>query len=228
MTQHILIIEDDTDIQELLKNFLQEEHYIVHAVGKGGDGLKYVQVSPPDLVILDLTLPDIAGETVCMQIRKDYADLPIIILTGKDDISTKVQGFKIGADDYVTKPFLIEELFARIQARLRPFTTDTTLIVGDLQLDKKTIEVKRNKIPISMTPLEFKFLEYLMENKGVVLTREMILNRIWQYSMDVESRVVDVYIGYLRKKIDDPFSIKLLHSVRGFGYSIKEPPESSV
>ncbi len=164
-----------------------------------------------------------SGEAVCQEIQKKYAGLPVIILTAKDSTSDIVRGLDLGADDYITKPFVAEELLARMKARLRNQGTDETkLTVGNLELDTKTLEVKRGEEAIQLTPKEFKLLEYLMRNTGRILTREMILNRIWLYSPDIETRVVDVYMGYLRKKIDNSNSHKLIHSVRGFGYMIKE------
>lgn len=164
-----------------------------------------------------------SGESVLLEIRKKYQDLPVIILTARDNISDIVQGLNIGADDYITKPFVADELLARVKARLRiGGEADTKLSIADLELDDKTLEVKRGNKNIQLTPQEFKLLEYLMRNKGRILTREMILNRVWLYSQDIETRVVDVYMGYLRKKIDQGFEKKLLRSVRGFGYMIKE------
>jgi len=150
--------------------------------------------------------------------------LPVIILTARDSISDIVQGLNLGADDYITKPFVADEFLARIKARLRRQggDSDALLKVADLELNNKTLEVKREGQIIQLTPQEFKLLQYLMNNKGRILTREMILNRIWLYSSDVETRVVDVYMGYLRKKIDNNHPKKLLHSIRGFGYVIKE------
>lgn len=163
------------------------------------------------------------GEGVCLEIKKNYPTLPVIILSAKNAVSDKVKSLKIGADDYVSKPFDLEELLARIQARLRTTGVDNEKIlqVSDLVLNPKTLEVKRGKRLIQLTPQEFKLLQYLMLNTGIVLSREMILNRIWLYSPDVETRVVDVYMGYLRKKIDTGHGHKLLHSIRGFGYTIK-------
>lgn len=150
--------------------------------------------------------------------------MPVIILTARDSISDIVQGLNLGADDYITKPFVADEFLARIKARLRRQggDSDALLKVADLELNNKTLEVKREGQIIQLTPQEFKLLQYLMNNKGRILTREMILNRIWLYSSDVETRVVDVYMGYLRKKIDNNHPKKLLHSIRGFGYVIKE------
>jgi DNA-binding response OmpR family regulator len=183
-----------------------------------------IKKSAPDIVILDLGLPDMTGESVCLEIRKNYPNLPVIILTAKDTVADVVAGLNLGADDYVTKPFVADELLARISARLRNQngSKDNKLSVDGLELDNKTFEVVRDGKQIQLTPQEFKLLEYLMNNKGRILTREMILNRVWLYSPDIETRVVDVYMGYLRKKIDQDFDKKLLHSVRGFGYMIKE------
>jgi DNA-binding response OmpR family regulator len=202
---------------------LTENGYTVKTASTGVSALALLKKSEPDLIILDLKLPDITGESVCAEIRKMYPTVPIIILTAKDALTDKVRALGLGADDYITKPFIADEFIARIKARLRNRVNDKpTVKVADLEIDLRQILVKRGNKTIHLTPQEFKLLEYLMNNKGVVLTRDMILNRIWLYSPDVESRVVDVYMGYLRKKIDNGFSKKLLHSVRGFGYTIKE------
>jgi len=152
----------------------------------------------------------------------EFPSLPIIILTAKNAISEKIEGFNLGADDYITKPIIPEEFLARVHARLRRETDNKTVIkISDLELDNKKVEVKRAGKLINLTPHEFKLLQYLMSNKGIVLSRERILNQIWSYSYEVESRVVDVYMGYLRKKIDGGYKNKLIHTIRGFGYTIK-------
>ena len=223
MTQSILVVEDDKGLQKYLKELLLDNGFAVQLAGDGIAALDYLQKTQPDLVVLDLGLPNMSGETVCLEIRKKYKDLPVIILTARDSIQDIVQGLNLGADDYITKPFVADEFLARIKARLRrQGESDTVLKVADLELNNKTLEVKRNGKSIQLTPQEFKLLQYLMNNKGRILTREMILNRIWLYSSDVETRVVDVYMGYLRKKIDSGNQKKLLHSIRGFGYVIKE------
>lgn len=223
MVSKILIVEDDTGLQKYLKELLLNNEYAPFAVSDGISALNTISKSPPNLVILDLGLPNMSGESVCQEIRKEYPDLPVIILTAKDSVSNIVQGLNLGADDYVTKPFIADELLARIKARLRHGgEADNKLKIADLELDRKTFEVKRDGKNIQLTPQEFKLLEYLMHNKGRILTREMILNRVWLYSQDIETRVVDVYMGYLRKKIDGKNGKKLLHSVRGFGYMVKE------
>jgi two-component system, OmpR family, response regulator MprA len=223
MTQSILVVEDDKGLQKYLKELLLDNGFAVQIAGDGIAALDYLQKTQPDLVVLDLGLPNMSGETVCLEIRKKYKDLPVIILTARDSIQDIVQGLNLGADDYITKPFVADEFLARIKARLRrQGEGDAVLKVADLELNNKTLEVKRAGKQIQLTPQEFKLLQYLMNNKGRILTREMILNRIWLYSSDVETRVVDVYMGYLRKKVDSNNPKKLLHSIRGFGYVIKE------
>lgn len=221
MTPTIILIEDDTSISEYIQAILTDEGFSVRATDKGITGLELVEELTPDLIILDLQLPDMQGESVCVELRKNHPSTPIIMLTAKTNLSDKVQGFNSGADDYITKPFAAEELIARIKARLRTGQDNTLLTVGDLVLDTKKVTVRRSGKEITLTPQEFKLLEYLMQNTGNVLSREMILSKIWSYSFDVQSRVVDVYMGYLRKKIDFDKSKKLIHSVRGFGYTIK-------
>lgn len=223
MIYKILVVEDDNDLRDYLKDLLSEHNYSVQTASNGAQALNQIQKSPPDLIILDLGLPNMSGEAVCMEIRKKYPDLRVIILTARDDAADMIKGFSLGADDYMTKPFNTDELIARVHARLRyKEGSDSKLKIADLELDNKTLEVKRNNRLIQLTPTEFKLLQYLMSNRDHILTREMILNRIWFYSQDIETRVVDVYMGYLRKKIDLGFKKKLIHSIRGFGYTIKE------
>lgn len=223
MASSILVVEDDNGLQKYLKELLLDNGYSVRVASDGAGALNSVEKLEPDLIVLDLGLPDMTGESVCLEIRKKYPDLPVIILTAKDTISDIVQGLNLGADDYMTKPFIADEFLARIKARLRARDGgDAKLQVADLELNKKTLEVKRGGRLIQLTPKEFKLIQYLMSNKGRILTREMILNRIWLYSPDIETRVVDVYMGYLKRKIDKDFSKKLIHSVRGFGYTIKD------
>lgn len=222
MTSSILLIEDDLTIRNYIQSLLVQSGYSIRATESGINALEMLGDLPPDLIILDLQLPDMQGESVCTEIRKSHPDLPIIMLTGKTATSEKVHGFSIGADDYITKPFAAEELLARVKARLKNQTAQTILTVGDLELNNKTVQVTRAGKKIALTPQEFKLLEYLMINKNIVLTREMILNKVWSYSSEVETRVVDVYMGYLRKKIDAGQTKKMINSVRGFGYSIRE------
>lgn len=217
----ILVAEDDETILDGIRSFLTDNNYLVDAVGDGAAALESVKRHKPDLVILDLGLPKITGESVCREIKKQFPDLPIIILTAKTQTSDIVSGFKLGADDYISKPFELEELMARIGVRLKK-EQNNIIKVDDLMLDPQAVVVTRGGQDIQLTPHEFKLLHYLLVNRGRVLTREMILNRVWQYSLDVDSRVVDVYVGYLRRKIDSKSKNKLISSVRGFGYIIKE------
>src|SRR3989338_11290857 len=204
MTNSILVVEDDSGVQKYLKELLLDNGFSVNTAADGIQALNHIQKTEPDLVVLDLGLPNMTGEAVCMEIRKKHPQLPVIILTAKDSITDIIEGLNLGADDYVTKPFVADELLARIKTKLRQDKlSDTTLKVGDLELDKQALEVRRGGKTIQLTPQEFKLLEYLMRNSGRLLTREMILNRVWFYSQDIETRVVDVYMGYLRKKIDN-------------------------
>lgn len=223
MVYTILVVEDDEGIRTYLKELLLDNGYNVITASDGVTALNIIKKSLPDVVVLDLGLPDMSGESIVTQIRKDFPELRIIILTAKDSVHDMVHGLSLGADDYMTKPFEAEVFLARVQARLRRRTgVDSKIKVADLELDTKTLEVKREEKLIQLTPQELKLLQYLMQNKGRILTRDMILNRLWLSSIDIETRIVDVYVGYLRKKIDSGFKKKLIHSVRGFGYMIKE------
>lgn len=220
MTYKILVVEDDTNIREYLVDAFKEAGYSVKQTADGAEALKMVKDSPPDLIVLDLGIESISGETVCEEVKKMYPDLPVIILTAKNTSTEVVRGFDLGADDYISKPFETDELLARIRTRLKQKGT-STLEIDDLVVDTSSYEVKRGGKIISLTAKEFKLLEYLILNKGAVLSRETILDHIWLYSPEIESRVVDVYIGYLRKKIDEGHENKLIKSVRGFGYTIR-------
>lgn len=222
MNSLILVVEDNEELSEFLRDLLVEQGYTVQVAMNGVTALKKLEANQPDLVLLDLTLPDMSGESICRDVRKMYPDTAIIMLTARDEVESKVKGLQMGADDYITKPFITDELLARIAARLRRHSGDSAILkIGDLELNTQSIQVTRDNKNIELTPQEFKLLEYLMSNQGIVLSRDMILSRVWQYSSEVDTRVVDVYIGYLRKKIDKGFKVKLIQSVRGFGYSIK-------
>lgn len=223
MISTILVVEDDEGIQSYLKQLLLDHNYNVVTASNGVNALKIIKKTQPDLVLLDLALPDISGESILQQIHTEYPDLRVIILTAKDSTQNMIQGLNLGADDYLTKPFVAEVLIARIQARLRRAGAETTVLqIADLELDTQTLVVKRAGKEIALTPQELKLLQYMMQNQGRILTRDMILNRLWMSAIDVDTRIVDVYIGYLRKKVDTGFSKKLIHSVRGFGYILKD------
>src|SRR3989344_5284342 len=178
MLQKILVVEDDASLQEYLKDLLSEADFYVDLASDGASALAILKKMKPSLVVLDLGLPKISGETVCTEIKRKYPEMPVIILTARGDTSDIVHGLNLGADDYLSKPFDGNELIARMKARLRE-TPESKLVVADLELDRSTLEIKRAGRSISLTPTEFKLLEYLMSNKGRVLSREMILNRIW-------------------------------------------------
>jgi DNA-binding response OmpR family regulator len=217
----ILVIEDDKDLQFALKEYLTGEYYFVDQAFTGAEGLRKASLHLPDLVILDLGLPDMDGESICQNLKKDYPQLPIIILTAKNTPQDAARGLGLGADDYLAKPFDLDEFLARIKARLKKGQKESELKIADLYLNRETFEVKRAGKKISLTRNEYNLLEYLLQNQGRVIPREMILSQVWGYQYDVQSRVVDVYIGYLRRKIDAPFDKKLINTVRGFGYMIK-------
>ncbi len=223
MPYTILSVEDDADIQSYLQKNLLDKGYSVLVASTGTAALKVIENISPDLALLDVLLPDITGESLCVEIKKKYPDIPVIFLTAQDSPSNIVHGFDIGADDYITKPFELEVLFARIKARLKKDKKIASDIIkmGDLVINRKTYEVKRGKKQIHLTPKEFKLLEYFINNPNIMLTREQILAVVWQYNFEVESRVVDIYTGTLRKKIDLGHKKKFIHSARGFGYMFK-------
>ena len=221
----IVVVEDDTDLSRYLEELLTAQRYVVHPVQQGVRALNLIEQVNPNLVLLDLTLPDIAGESVCTEIKKLNPQLPVIMLTAKDQDEEIVNGLNLGADDYITKPFRSEELLARIHARLRETPKDVIIRIADLEINTDTFEVKREGKLIPLTRTEYTLLHYLALNQGKVLTREMVLSNVWSYTPDVESRVVDVYVGYLRRKIDKNYPLKLIVSVRGFGYMLRPPKE---
>ncbi len=216
----ILVAEDDPSILNVIKDILIENNYSVEEAQDGVIAIEAVKRQAPDLLILDLGLPKLTGESVLVEVKKLFPNLPIIVLTAKNHTSDVVKGFELGADDYISKPFELEELLARVRLKLKT-EKDLKLVIDDLVLDAEKVYVERAGKEIKLSPHEFKLLQYLMMNQDKVLSRDMILNRIWQYSFDVDTRVVDVYVGYLRKKIDADHKKKLISSVRGFGYVIK-------
>lgn len=223
MNSTILVIEDTQELREYLTTLLADQGYKVLAAEEGTLALKLFEKTTPDLVILDLGLPTISGESVCKEIKQLSPQTQILVLTAKHTVADIANTLNLGADDYMPKPFEVDELLARIKARLRTNAqTEKVLKAHDLTLDTEKVEVTRGQKNIQLTPLEFKLLEYLLANKGRVLTRDMILARVWATSPDIETRVVDVYMGYLRKKIDKGHRTPILHSIRGFGYMVKD------
>lgn len=223
--KNILIIEDEKQIARFLELELRHEGYAADSVPDGREGLGKVETGKYDLVLLDIMLPGINGMEVLRRIRQ-FSEIPVIMLTARDEITDKVMGLDIGADDYVTKPFAIEELLARIRAAFRKKgrleNQPKDLRVHDLIMDLVGRQVTRNGNSIELTKKEYDLLEYLLRNKGIVLNRERILEDVWGYNYAGDTNVVDVYIRYLRSKMDDPFQNKLIHTVRGVGYVLKE------
>ncbi len=222
MTNRIMIIDDQQEIRTSLCQILIKEGYTVYPVTDETKTMQHIRTQSPDLILLDLLLPSISGETLCKEIRQRYPQMKILMLTAKTNISELVEGFTIGADDYIKKPFQTQELLARIKAHLRHTNPTDILCVGDMTLNTKTYEVKRGDMIISLTPQEFKLMHFFMTNQGKVLSREELLRHLWKCSSDIESRVIDVYVGYLRKKVDTSYDKKLFSTVRGIGYILRD------
>ncbi len=223
MSAKILIIEDEKQLARLMELELRHEGYEVGVAYSGPEGLEKLKENGFQLVLLDLMLPGIDGYELCGKIR-NFSEIPIIMVTARDAVQDKVKGLDTGADDYLTKPFSTEELMARIRAQLRRNSKDIhgILKIADLEVDTNQYRVKRAGELIELTKKEYDLLIYLIENAGIVLSREDILNSIWGYDYYGETNIVDVYIRYLRSKIDDPFEKKLIHTVRGVGYVVRD------
>lgn len=220
----ILIVEDEKKVAAFIKKGLEEETYAVDVAYDGEEGLYLGLENQYDMVILDLMLPTINGMEVLSRLRENKVDTPILLLTAKDSVEDKVTGLNTGADDYLTKPFAFSELLARIRVLLRrgKAETKTVLQINGLTLDLVSHKVKRNEEEIELTGKEYSLLEYFMRNQGKVLTRTMIAEHVWDYNFDTFTNVIDVYVNHLRKKIDKSYPDKLLHTLRGVGYIMKE------
>lgn len=227
----ILIVDDEQKISRFLELELNYEGYDVITANNGRDGFEKGQQEDVDLIVLDLMLPKLSGTEVCRRLRR-ISDVPIIMLTAKDDISDKINGLDIGADDYMTKPFEVEELLARIRVLLKrkfvsrnsheEIVNENKLSVGKLQLNKDSFIVKYEEETIDLTKKEFEFLQYLLSNKNIVLTREKILDNVWGYDYYGDTNVIDVYVRYLRSKIDQKYKDTIIETVRGVGYTIRD------
>ena len=221
----ILIVEDEKQMADFISLELKHEGYDVDICYDGEQGYEKAIKTNYDIILLDIMLPKINGMEVCRRLRTKK-DTPIIMLTAKGDITDKVNGLDIGADDYLTKPFEIEELLARIRVILRrkSQTENQSKIiqVADLRLDLEKKQVSRNNKNIELTKKEYELLEYLMKNNGIVISREKIIEAVWNYDFVGDTKIVDVFIRYLRSKIDDGYDKKLINTVRGFGYVIQE------
>ncbi len=230
-TQHarILIAEDDQGVRTSLTRALTFQNYGVTAVNDGAQALEAIDAQLPDLVILDVSMPHVDGLTACRMIREKYRSLPILMLTARHEVSDRVAGLDAGADDYVVKPFALEELSARVRSMLRRtnVTEETqNLVVADLVLDLRSRTAHRGKRELVLTKTEFDLLELLMQNVGIVLERDTLYDRIWGFNFETGSRSLDVYIGYLRRKTEEGGEPRVLHTIRGVGYIVRPPSES--
>jgi heavy metal response regulator len=220
----ILVIEDEKKVSEFIKRGLKEEGYAVDVASDGENGLFQAMEITYDLILLDLMLPRLDGINLCKKLRENNIQTPLIMITARDSVKDKVTGLDSGADDYLTKPFSFEELLARIRALMRKERNQqsTRLQVADLSLDLVSHKVWRGKEEITLTAKEYALLEYFMRNTGSIITRTMISEHVWDINFDTFTNVIDVYVNYLRNKIDKGQSIKLIHTIRGRGYILKE------
>ena len=219
----LLVVEDSSKMASILRRGLTEEGYAIDVVSNGVDAVWMATEESFDAIILDVVLPDIDGFEVCRRLRRAARWAPLLMLTARDDVSDRVRGLDAGADDYLTKPFAFEELFARVRSLVRrgPRERSAVLEVGDLALDPAEHSVRRGSEPIHVTPKEFALLQYFMQHAGEALTRPRLLEHVWDFAFDGDPNIVDVYVGYLREKIDRPFGRASLETVRGVGYRLR-------
>ncbi|MCL4251168.1 MAG: response regulator transcription factor [Anaerolineae bacterium] len=219
----VLIVEDQPNVSNYVKRALEEQGYAVDLAHTGREALDWADVVEYDIIVLDIMLPEIDGITVCRRLRSQDNQAAILMLTARDTVDDRVIGLDAGADDYLVKPFNLRELLARLRALSRRSTNkNPTLRIADLTLDPRTRVVMRNDTLIKLTSKEYAVLECLMRDPGSVLTRTEIAESVWNYDAFSQSNVVDVYIRNLRRKIDDPFELKLIHTVRGAGYRLSD------
>jgi heavy metal response regulator len=221
----ILVVEDETKMAAFIKRGLEEEGAAVDISTDGEDGLFRAKTGAYELIILDITLPLLDGLEVCRRLRQDRVATPVLLLTARDSVEMKVQGLDSGADDYLTKPFAFAELLARIRALRRRDRNEVNprLQIGDLALDPLTRKVSRAGQPIQLTSKEFALLECFMRHPDQVLSRTVLAEKVWDETFDAFTNVIDVYVNYLRNKVDRSFSTKLIHTVRGAGYVLRRP-----
>jgi two-component system response regulator MprA len=223
MRARLLVIDDDEQLLTALRRALAYEGYDVAVASAGEEGLRLARDVPPDLVVLDVRLPGIDGLEVCRRLRAG-GDVPVLMLTARDEVADRVAGLDAGADDYLVKPFAVDELLARVRALLRRRTPTTSgeLRVADLTLDPATRGVRRGGRDLTLTPKEFDLLALFLQHPRQVLTRERLFERVWGYDFDGQSNVLDVYVGHLRTKLEADGESRLLHTVRGVGYVLRE------
>lgn len=220
----ILVVEDEKKVASFIKRGLEEEEFSVDVAYDGEEGLDLAEANPYSLIIMDLMLPKMGGLDVIRQLRIKEINVPVLCLTAKDAVDDIVAGLDSGSDDYLTKPFAFAELLARVRALLRRGSQDrgAEIVFADLRLDPVTHRVWRGDKEIDLTAKEYGLLEYFMRNPNQILTRTMIAEHVWDYTFDSFTNIIDVYVNYLRKKVDRDFSLKLIHTARGMGYILKE------
>jgi len=218
----ILIVEDEPGVAQFIEQGLLESGYAIDVARDGQDGLEYALAANYDLIVLDIMLPKIGGLEMLREIREQGIKIPVILLTARDTVDDRVQGLDSGADDYLVKPFAFPELLARVRALLRrpPLQAEPIMRVGDLEMDVALHEVRRAGQVIQLSQREFSLLELFLRHPAQVLTRTQIMEHVWNFNFYSETKVVDVYIGYLRRKIDNDFDYPLIHTVRGAGYRL--------
>ena len=223
----LLVVEDNRRLSQSLRISLEEDGYAIDAAYDGQEGEDLAEMTPYDAIILDIMLPKKDGLEVCRDLRNKHVNIPIIMLTARDTVDDRVKGLDSGADDYLVKPFALNELRARLRALLRRESPDRTVLltVADLTLDPATHRVERGGQPITLTTKEYALLEYFIRNPERLITREMAESHVWSYDFDGISNVIDVYVRRLRRKIDDPFPTKLFETVRGAGYRLRRQAE---
>jgi heavy metal response regulator len=225
----ILVVEDEKKVASFIKRGLEAARYSVDVEHDGEAGLKRLLEGEYDLVVLDVMLPRLDGLSLMKEMRQQRVNVPVLLLTARVTVADKVMGLDLGADDYLTKPFAFEELLARVRALLRrgASAAPAVLAIADLRLDPATREVTRGNRQIELTPKEYALLEFLLRRRDQVLSRAVIAQHVWGVHYDTFTNVIDVYVNYLRKKLDSGFKPKLIHSVRGVGYVLKEEPSRS-
>jgi two-component system copper resistance phosphate regulon response regulator CusR len=225
----LLIVEDDQKLAQFVARGLHAEGFTVELAADGQEGLSSVESDQFDLMILDLMLPKLSGSELLKRARRTNPSLPILVLSARDNMEDKVKHFEAGADDYLTKPFDFAELVVRVRALLRrtPVERTDVILLSDLEVNRLTRQVRRGSQRIELTGKEYALLEYLLSSPSRVFSRSMILNHVWDQSFEGVTNIVDVYVRHLRRKVDDPFAVKLIHTVRGVGYCVRasEPAE---
>ncbi|HUR49460.1 MAG TPA: response regulator transcription factor [Acidimicrobiales bacterium] len=223
--ERLLLVDDEENLRSMLEAALRHNGFDVHSVASGRDALEAAATQRPDLIVLDVMLPDLDGFEVCRRLRTEGSKAPVLFLTAKDAVEDRVRGLTLGGDDYLVKPFSLEELVARANAVLRRAgltrRDDAVLRCADLEMHDEAHRVRRGGTEVSLSPTEYNLLRYLLLNKGVVLSKAQILDHVWQYDFGGEGGVVETYIGYLRRKIDTT-EPRLIHTIRGVGYTLRE------